>query len=518
MSFINNKNTIRIALIGSFIMLNAFLLFGLSTILQYLNSGASRSSMLHLEKETINTYAPKVIWENTENVGRKMEPNTLKMIEKDYLFSWYVKNKSLEKNKKQGIEDFYTKNARINLYQSIDYNLKNKITIESTTLKHYPKLEFYSEDGQQVVFTDKNVIEYQKIFKDEKLITAVQDTATYKVLMLLEDGFWRVRHIQKMKLEPFAKDTIKLNPEFKIDGKKIKYNNVDFTIKGINYYPKKSAWDTFGTLFNKDTITNDLDIIKKAKLNSIRIFIQYDDFGKADVIPEKLQKLKILLDLAETKNLKVIVTLFDFYSDYTLESWTLTSRHAEKIVSEFKNHKAILAWDIKNEPNLDFENRDKKNVLSWLQQMITVVKENDPNHLVTIGWSNSYEATNLEDKVDFVSYHFYNAIDDFETENATLEKATKKPVVIQEFGVPSYQGFWNWTGNNEEDQAEYYKQIQEKFKKNKLSFMSWTLYDFPYVPDQVAGKWPWQKNKQKNFGFIDSKGKIKPSFEFITYD
>jgi endo-1,4-beta-mannosidase len=50
--------------------------------------------------------------------------------------------------------------------------------------------------------------------------------------------------------------------------------------------------------------------------------------------------------------------------------------------------KAILAWDLKNEPNLDFENRDKSNVLSWLEHMITVVKENAPNHLVTIGWSN----------------------------------------------------------------------------------------------------------------------------------
>jgi endo-1,4-beta-mannosidase len=52
-----------------------------------------------------------------------------------------------------------------------------------------------------------------------------------------------------------------------------------------------------------------------------------------------------------------------------------------------RDHKAILAWDLKND-NLDFENRDKSNVLSWLEHMITVVKENAPNHLVTIGWSN----------------------------------------------------------------------------------------------------------------------------------
>lgn len=517
MSLINNKNTIRTLLISSFILLNVLLLYGTSTVLEYLNSGADRTSMLHLEKETVSTYLPKVTWEKLNNVGRKMDPNTLKTIEKDYLFSWYIKNKSLQNNKKVGIEDFYTQNARVNLYKTIDYNSKNKITIESTTLKHHPKLEFYSEDGQQVVFTDKNVVEFQNIFKNKTLITEIQDTATYKVMMLLEDGFWRVRHIKKMEQEAFAKDTIKAHPEFKVVGDKIKHNNTNFTIKGINYYPKNSAWDTFGDLFNKDTIARDFDIIKEAKLNSIRIFIQYDDFGKADVKEEKLEKLKTLLDLAEAKNLKVIVTLFDFYSDYTLESWTLTQRHAEKIVSAFKNHKAIIGWDIKNEPNLDFENRDKKNVLQWLQQMITVIKENDPNHLVTIGWSNAYEATNLYDKVDFVSYHFYNAIADFEKENSTLENATKKPIVIQEFGIPSYKGIWNLTGNNEEDQAEYHKKMQVLFKKHGLAFMSWTLYDFPAVPNQVAGKWPWQKLRQKKFGFIDEKGTKKPSFLHINY-
>jgi beta-galactosidase/beta-glucuronidase len=36
-----------------------------------------------------------------------------------------------------------------------------------------------------------------------------------------------------------------------------------------------------GELFNKDTIAKDFDIIKKANLNTIRVFIQYDDFGKS---------------------------------------------------------------------------------------------------------------------------------------------------------------------------------------------------------------------------------------------
>ncbi|MBP6754728.1 MAG: cellulase family glycosylhydrolase [Bacteroidia bacterium] len=516
MTIINNRNINRFFLILSFIIINVLLLWGINTVLGFLNSGADRTSMLHLDKETVNTYLPEVTWESNNNSGREMEPNTLKTIEKHYLFSWYVKNRAFLTNSKEGIEDYYTQNTRQNLYNIIKYNKTNKITIESTTIKHNPKLEFYSADGQLIVFTDKNVVEFQKIYENENLISTVQDTSTYKVMMLLEDGFWRVRHMQKMVKSTVPLDTIKSNPMFKIKGFNITKNNVDFKIKGINYYPKNSAWDTFGDTFNIDTIARDFDIIRKAKLNSIRIFIQYDDFGQADIKKEKMDKLKKILDLAESKKLFVIVTLFDFYSDYTLESWTLTQHHAKKIVSTFKDHKAIIAWDLKNEPNLDFENRDKNNVLNWLQHMITAVKENDPNHLVTIGWSNSIEASHLAKQVDFVSYHFYNNIDDLEKETKTLEKITKKPIVIEEFGIPSYKGIWNLKGSNEEDQALYHKKMQALFKKNNLAFMSWTLYDFPQVPDQVAGKWPWQKKRQKRFGFVDINGNKKPSFLYIN--
>jgi endo-1,4-beta-mannosidase len=58
----------------------------------------------------------------------------------------------------------------------------------------------------------------------------------------------------------------------------------------------------------------------------------------------------------------------------------------EHIVSEFKTTKPFWAGQKQN--NLDFENRNKENVLNWLDHMITVIKENDPNHLNTVGWSN----------------------------------------------------------------------------------------------------------------------------------
>ncbi|MFL9844629.1 cellulase family glycosylhydrolase [Flavobacterium rhizosphaerae] len=517
MSKINNKNIYRATLIVTFILINVLLLFGLGKVLGYLNTGADRSSMLHLEKESVNTYLPKVNWSSLENPGREMEAQTLVSLENDYLLSWYVKNKALQSSLKEGIADFYTDSARVNLYRLIDFNAKNKVHIDGTTLKHNPALEFYSEDGQLVVFTDRNVVEYQKIYTNNTLVAKVQDTATYKVMMMLEDGFWRVRHIKYMDKVNLADSVVHVNKVYTVQGKEILKNGKKFTVKGINYYPKNAAWDMFGEKFSVDTISADFDIIKGAGLNTVRIFVPYEGFGKADVDKTKLAQLGKVLKLAEEKGLAVVVTLFDFYGDYTPESWTLTHRHAEKIVSRFKDSKALLAWDVKNEPDLDFKSRDRDNVTDWLKTMVPLIKEWDPNHLVTIGWSDIDEATTLQDKVDYISYHYYRDINEFEEKIAKLEAKTSKPVVLEEFGVSSYRGFWNWFGTNEKGQADYHKKMQAVFKRKQLAFISWTLYDFPEVPVRVVGKKPWVRKKQEEFGFIDVNGNKKPSYLYISY-
>ena len=112
--------------------------------------------------------------------------------------------------------------------------------------------------------------------------------------------------------------------------------------------------------------------------------------------------------------------------------------------------------------------------------------------------SNINASTILEDEVDLVSFHYYEDISLFKDKLAILEKATHKPLVMQEFGMSSNRGFWSWFGNSQDKQAEYHKKMQAIFKEKQLAFLSWTLYDFPNVPNTVAGKWPWIKNKQKN--------------------
>ena len=499
-----NKNILRGLILLSYIVIIGLVIYGIAAIFFYLNTGADRSKMLHTEIKQIDQYLPELQWSPLNNEGRPMDQQTLKTIEDDYLDAWFVKHIAYKTNSTEGIDDYYTKSARANIYNIVSLNSKNATTIESTTLKHNLTLEFFSEDGQLVVLTDRDVIEYKRLFSDETLISEVNEKSTYKITLLLEDGFWRVRHIVRTESEAY---------EPTIETKPVSVSE----LRGINYYPQATAWNMYGDNFDSEVISKDFELIKSSGLNSIRVFVPYADFGKSSVDQIKLDQLVSVLDIAETKDLTVLVTLFDFYGDYSVLDWSLTQRHAQQIISELKNHKALLGWDVKNEPNLDFESRGKHSVMAWLEKMVDFIGSQDPQHPITIGWSNTESAGLLHEKLDFVSFHYYDDLDQLSERYQNLKtEVSDKPIMITEYGMSSYSGFWNPFGNSDDDQAEYHKTVQTIFSDHEIPYMAWTLYDFTEIPKEVVGRLPWRQNAQKHFGFIDENGAKKPSFRYLS--
>lgn len=499
-----NKILSRTLIISFYLMVISVLSAGVSKVFGYLNTGADRSLMLHNKiYETIH-YQPEITWETHNNVGRNISQTNLQNIEKDYLNSWFVKQIAFEKNTFKGLKNYFTKNAFNQISKNIKYNKAQKISIESTTLKHNVNIDFFSEDGQTVLITDRDVLEQKEVYQNNKLVLERTETNTYQFLLLLEDGFWKIRQI--LKINP-AKEVAKNNNKTLLKNK----------IKGINYYPKNTPWDMFGDNFDIEIIKNDFKLIQSTSLNTIRIFIQYQDFGESEVKPEKIKKLKEVLNAAKEHNLKVMITLFDFYGNYSVLDWNLNNKHAKTIVNSVKNHEALLAWDLKNEPNLDFKNRGKQRVIAWLTQMLYYVKSLDPNHPITIGWSNTESATILSEDLDFVSFHYYLDLNQLSKNYKILKnKIPEKTIVLQEYGLSDYRGFWKPFGYSEEDQAQYHQQFQNIAKKDSIPFLSWTLYDFKKIPKAVVGKLPWRKHHQKHFGFVKTDGTPKKSFHFIA--
>lgn len=499
-----NRQWYRAGLVLTFLGVNLAILFGIASVWSYLNTGADRTSMFHTARELEQNYRPSVVWDTTTHKGRAIFLQSLKDIEKDYLQAWNARYVAYATYDQRGISDYYTKNAQAKIDSAISLNQHQKIRVRGTTLAHHPKLEFYSADGKIVVLTDHKVSIFEEIYRDSKLLSKQERTATFKVVMLLEDGFWRIRHLVEAPSNTTTPAT-----------KTVQSVDHIRQVKGINYYPQQTPWNTFGAQFSTTAIRSDFTEIKKLGLNTVRVFIPYTS-KQNDVHPEsQYKRVKQLLDLAEQQQLKVLITLFDFYGNYDLTDWTLSHRHAQEIVERFKNHEALLAWDLKNEPDLDFEAREKERVLDWLKQLAKQVKKWDPNHPITIGWSSMDAAEELVDIVDFVSFHFYEEPSRFDRSFAQLQKKAKsKPLMLQEFGHSSYRGFWNLYGGSEEQQSTY---IKEVLSRENVPYLLWTLHDFTTIPDKVVGTRPWRKATQKNFGLLDEKGNPKKVYElFIT--
>lgn len=488
-----NRTLYRIVILAGFILINTGILFGVSQIIAYLNTGADRSKMLHLDTVKEQHYVPEVTWESTQNPGRPLEEATQLTIERDYLDAWQVKNNALFTGNDARIFDHFTASARTKVSDLITQNVENYTYIESTTLSHHLSLEFYSADGTLAVLTDRHVTGIERLYKNDTFIFERAFNEDYKIILLLEDGFWRIRHFEKIA----SHEPRSLPPTIQMQ---------EDLLEGFNYYPQESPWDTFGAHFNTAILRDDFKIIKDLRMNTIRVFVGYEDFGAATVYDEKLVKLSALLDAAQEANLKVLITLFDFYGDYSLQDWTKTNKHLRSIVLPIKEHPAVLGWDLKNEPDLDFKSRGETRVLGWLAQSISYLKQIDTIHPVTIGWSSPEAALHLEGMVDIVSYHFYKDLSTLASAHNQLKKETSKPVILQEFGLSSYRGIWNPFGYSEEDQASYYRQFYEIQKRDSIHYLSWTLYDFEGIPNRVAGRLPWRKNKQAFFGIIDTLG------------
>jgi len=115
-----NRNIIRAILIASYVMVIAFIIGGISALFSYLNTGADRGTMLHSEIKKEVQYIPKITWAPLANEGRKMDAENLKNLERDYINAWFVKNIAYKTNTTNGIKDYYTKNARKNIYNIIN--------------------------------------------------------------------------------------------------------------------------------------------------------------------------------------------------------------------------------------------------------------------------------------------------------------------------------------------------------------------------------------------------------------
>jgi tetratricopeptide (TPR) repeat protein len=306
-----------------------------------------------------------------------------------------------------------------------------------------------------------------------------------------------------------------------VQGDQLQLNGHPFKVKGVNYYPRRTPWQIFLTEANPAEMAKELDLIEQAGFNTLRIFLWYEPLFTCqpeEAIPNEAVFATVdkLLQLAGERDLKIIVTLNDLpdlvfrplYTDYAhYDNQTVY------IVRRYRNEPSILAWDLRNEGDLDYGADPKEEapfkqdeVIDWLAHVSQVVRDIDPHHLVTAGWWDDPTAT--EPYVDFLSFHHWNEANQLQVKINEYRRTTLKPLLLQEIGHSS----WSASADelpDEQSQIDAFGHALRLVEAQSIGgWMVWTAFDFEPVPGQPP-------NEEHFFGLWGLDLIPKPALEAL---
>ncbi|MEP3890773.1 MAG: hypothetical protein ABJN69_09905 [Hellea sp.] len=291
-------------------------------------------------------------------------------------------------------------------------------------------------------------------------------------------------------------------------------DNFSKRFTGLNYYPASASWADFWKKFPLADIQSDLEKAKSLNVNSLRIFLNHNYFDKAETREEGLAKLRTFLDMCESKDIKVLVTFFDLRPNYTLSNWANDIQHIDSVLSNIHQHNAILGIDLKNQPDLDFENWGNGLVEGWLTVMARHVQTQYPNLAITAGWSKAENALRLKDVFDFITYHEYENPEGFQDRlNSIVAAVDEKPVMITELGST----VWHPPFIRRFAESAQAKRLQIQLKQAGTAngVFVWTLNDFDHVGKDVVGPLPWRQAQQRHFGLIRADDTFRPAADIL---
>lgn len=228
-----------------------------------------------------------------------------------------------------------------------------------------------------------------------------------------------------------------------IKDRQIFVNNAPYLIKGICYHPVPVGSDRRSFI----NLAEDLALMVEAGINTIRVYSPFEN--------------DTILDQINDAGLKVIIN-FGYNQD---GNYDILSGSFIDYVNDYKNHDAILLWELGNEYNYHPEWFDN-NVNNWYSALncaADLIHKNDPSHPVATahGELPDENALSLCPNVDIWGMNVYRW-DNPEGIFSEWNSISSKPMYLSEAGADSYMaasmnGYDK--GENEKAQADAIKNI-----------------------------------------------------------
>jgi hypothetical protein len=226
--------------------------------------------------------------------------------------------------------------------------------------------------------------------------------------------------------------------EVKVTERHILVNSEPYLIKGICYHPVPKGTNVRDFV----NLTEDLALMREAGINTIRIYSPIDD--------------KAVLDEIHAAGLKLIVGIGYDQGGY----FDILSGSFIDYVNTYRDHKAILMWELGNECNFHPElfEGDIGNWYEALNRAAALIHQHDPSHPVTTAHGELPDALALTScpNVDVWGMNVYRW-DQPEDVFAEWAAVSPKPMYLSETGADSYMtaaGLGYKQGRNQRAQAD----------------------------------------------------------------
>ncbi|MEX2684598.1 MAG: cellulase family glycosylhydrolase [Candidatus Sigynarchaeota archaeon] len=298
------------------------------------------------------------------------------------------------------------------------------------------------------------------------------------------------------------------------------WNGVPFRPIGFNYYPCMHPWTGTWEQFNATELARDMALVKQLGGNCIRTFIQWPlvepSLGVFNMTI--VSRVEQFFQVCSNANVAVMFSFFDFGApawaglnettqDEMYTSPALIAREVAQLqlfIPLLKDYNCSFIWDLRNEPSSTRVTSTQFAV--WVQNLTTTIRAMDSEHYIVVGgaYGNFEDPWSYAPDVDAVCMHFYRARTEPQWKrefDAYVKQfdATGKPVIVQEFGWPTYEPL----GITEEIQADFYRAMLELCDAHGIDgIMAWCLWEFPTVTWNLS---------ERDFGVLRPDGSWKPA-------
>ena len=448
-------------------------------------SGADPSSIFNDTPPAPAEVSGGIRWLPDANDGRQMEPSTRDDVVDAYSRAVAAIDRAGRGDDSAPITDYLSGPALAQARRMIE-QVGGDASVATLMVEQELRLDFYSDDGSVVAIGVPSADVVRVIDGDDQRRTIVSTVEERRLVMLLEDGNWRVQQIETVAAEPVVAGRGSLPFELRLDG-------VNLT--------SAASFDPTWRSFEPDVGARELDLAADYGFDSVRVFVAGPEFGEPDV-----DAIGQFLDLAASRDIGVVLTLFDGSADHSVTRWRDDRGYLRSVLEPLAGHPALVLWDVKNEPDLDDDRSGGPAVVdAWIERVVATVRAVDDTTPITVGWSNADDAARVSGVVDVVSFHHFADVAALSEGLQELEGEVDRPILVSEYGAPEYLGLVR--GAQPAAQADRLAGLRDAATAADAGSMVWQLRDPAEAvePGYVAAR------ASTSYGLIRNDGSERPA-------